>query len=244
MHSSIINHRVKKRKARAGGKSEPLILVKQWIHQGFTYLDRTERMYRILWEIIPFTGLLYFFFKVMEWSGSASIALSGFIAHTLNWIFNYNFWTCITFAFAAVKNPGNDKTILYLQKLQRRMLRYECITGCMLYGSVSRKKWHDKSDLDMRILRKPGFINGFKAYLVVFCERLIAVFSMQPLDVYLADTVEFLNKMRDDEFPVFLKNKDDRLSVKYGTKTETDFNDVNSLNTITGDEDIESALGV
>ena len=43
----------KKIKAVAGGQIKWIVTIKQWIHQGFTYLDKTERFYRIIWELIP-----------------------------------------------------------------------------------------------------------------------------------------------------------------------------------------------
>lgn len=230
MHSTTMSVATRKRKAKAGGRTEYLVLIKQWIHQGFTYLDKTEMLYRIVWEMLPATLLAWLLITYSSLNPVHGILLSVFIVHTLNWILNFNFWTCITFTFPGVKNPGNEATIKYLRQMQSRMLRHQCIGGCMLYGSISRKAWHDKSDLDMRILRKPGRLNGFKAYLVVFTERIRAVFAMQPLDLYLADSTRFLKKMRKDEFPVFLKNDDERLHQLYQTKETTDFNAMSHLN--------------
>ena len=225
----------KKKKAVADGKIEFIVPIKQWIHQGFTYLDKTEMFYRLIWEIIPFTFFLtivYFNFHVNIY---ISISLSFLISHTLNWIFNYNFWTCLCFTFPKIKNPGNEKTIKYLIEIQNRMIKSSCVAGCMLYGSLARSTWHIKSDLDMRILRKPGILNGLNAYLVVFKERIIAVLKKQPLDLYMADSIEFLEKLREDEFPIFLKNNDERLFNHYKSKETIDFNNVNSLNELSHD---------
>ena len=41
-------------KAVVGGKTKLIVIIKNWIHQGFTYLDKTERFYRVIWELIPF----------------------------------------------------------------------------------------------------------------------------------------------------------------------------------------------
>lgn len=223
----------KKRKARLGGKPEYLVLLKQWIHQGFTYLDKTEMYCRIVWEsaLFLFTGI--WLLRIAGLDIIRAGVVSFFIVHTLNWIFNYNFWTCMTFTFPQIKNPGNAATIRYLEKLQKRMIKYNAVGGCMLYGSISRQKWHNKSDLDMRILRKPGLLNAIAGYLIVFSERVLAVFSMQPLDLYLADSTAFLLKMRTDEFPVFLKNSDERLYHQYKTRSSTDFGKVSDLNNLT-----------
>lgn len=50
------NH--KKDKAVVGGKVKLIVLFRNWAHQGFFYLDKTERFYRIIWEMIPMTATL------------------------------------------------------------------------------------------------------------------------------------------------------------------------------------------
>ena len=227
MHNRKSN---KHKKAKIGGKIKFNVTIRNWIHQGFFYLDRTEMMYRVIWEIIPFT----FFMCILYLAGSSSwlysVVLSGFISHSLNWVFNDNFWTCIMFTFPRIMNPGEKITINYLSGLQRRIDSTDSISGCMIYGSLSRGEWQEKSDLDIRILRKSGSLNGFKAYHFVFKERVIAVFKKQPLDIYLADSTLFLSKMREDEFPIFIKNEDIGLKDLYNTVDVTDFSKVMKLN--------------
>lgn len=127
-------------------------------------------------------------------------------------------------------NPGNEKTLAYLEDMERRFSKYECVTGVMVYGSLSRGVWHEKSDLDTRIMRKPGVWNGFKCYILVHLERLRAFYYKQPLDMYMADSVKFLDLMRDDEFPIFLKANDIRLVERYKTIELADFSKVKHLN--------------
>lgn len=222
----------KKNKAVIGGKTKWIVIIKQWIHQGFTYLDHTERFYRIIWELIPFSIAMTILLSMDKISITSSIIISFIIAHTLNWVFNYNFWTCLDFTFPRILNPGNDQTIEYLKKMQIRLSKKKYITGCMIYGSVSRHVWHNKSDLDMRIMGKKGVLNGFKIYWTVFIERLIAVREKQPLDLYQADSIKFLNRMREDEFPIFLIFRDERLQKRYGNCKETDMSKVSNLNNI------------
>lgn len=219
----------KKIKAVVGGNTKLIVMIKNWLHQGFTYLDRTERFYRVIWELIPFV-LCLFSFSYISISLWTNIFLSFIISHTLNWIFNDNIWTCIQFTFPWAMNPGNEKTLLYLKDMKRRFANYECVTGVMIYGSLSRGVWHNKSDLDTRIMRKPGLFNGFKCYVLVHLERLRAFCYKQPLDMYMADSVRFLDLMRDDEFPIFLKAEDERLIKRYKSIELADFQGVKHLN--------------
>ena len=221
------NH--KKDKAVVGGHVKLIVLFRNWAHQGFFYLDKTERFYRIVWELIPLVVAL-FLLSLTSVPMFLQVLLSFLIAHTLNWMFNDNLWTCIQFTLPNLLNPGNDKTIDYLMKMQNRMNKRASVGACMIYGSMSRGVWKEKSDLDVRILRMPGIKNGFLGYMACWTERLIAVFSKQPLDIYMADGLEFLKKMRTDEYPIFIKADDSRLDKLYGDIVVADFNHVKSLN--------------
>ena len=46
----------------------------------------------------------------------------------------------------------------------------------------------------------------------------------------MADSPEFLKKMRSDEYPIFIKADDCRLDNRYGDIRVADFKQVNSLN--------------
>ena len=221
------NH--KKDKAVVGGKVKLIVLFRNWVHQGFLYLDRTEMFYRVIWELVPMITI-YFLLSLTEIPMWGGVILSFLIAHTINWMFNDNLWTCIQFTLPNLLNPGNDKTKDYLLKMQKRMEKRYSVSGCMIYGSLSRGVWKDKSDLDVRILRRPGLVYGFLGYLACWTERLIAIYSRQPLDIYMADSTAFLKKMRDDEFPIFIKADDIRLCRLYGDIKIADFKAVKSLN--------------
>ena len=220
----------KKKKAKVDGGRVWMFIITMWIHQGFTYLDRTEMFYRVIWELIPL-GLFYsLFYLVFGWGWLWSLFFAFIIGHTLNFLFNYNFWTGVDFTFPSFRNPGNEKSLEYLRQMQSRMNCYDCISGCMLYGSLSRAVWGVKSDLDVRIFRKPGLWNGFKAYWVTFTERLIAVRQVNPMDMYLADDVDFLKKLRSDEQPIFLKATDQRLKNFYRSVKTVNFDEVRHMN--------------
>ena len=84
-----------------------------------------------------------------------------------------------------------------------RLRRDNSIIGIALYGSISRRQWHNRSDLDMRLLRASGFLNALRANLVMMRERIIAFLQRQPTDIYTADDIAFLAKMRSDECRLF-----------------------------------------
>ena len=208
---------VKKNKAVAGGAIKPLALIRGFLHQGFSYLDTTERFARIVLEILPAVFLVWVISVLTNLSGTnlRLWCVSLLIIHALNWVFNFNWWAGILFAFPSLRNPGERSTCRYLNTMGERLKKNLSLSGVMVFGSVSCGQWHNRSDLDIRLLRRPGLINGFSAVMFLLRERLIAVFLRQPLDIYLADDIDFLMKMRKDEPPIFLKKDDKRLDEIY-----------------------------
>jgi predicted nucleotidyltransferase len=211
------------RKALADGSARVWNLPRGWAHQGFFYLDRTQRIGRVVFEIVPtmiLAGLI---------GGIGGIPLSNvwlwcaslFLAHTLNWVLNGNWWAGILFAFPRLHNRGERATCAYLNRMADRLQRDRAISGAMIFGSVSRGQWHERSDLDIRLLRYRGLRSGTAGILILSRERWIALWAGQPLDIYLADDVSFLRSMRKDERPVFLKKNDPRLDLAYPEERET-----------------------
>jgi len=76
-----------------------------------------------------------------------------------------------------------------------------------VYGSIVRGGSHQWSDLDIRYIRRPGFRHAVLALSFAARERIIALFSRIPLDLYVGDTEKFLDKMNSDEMPIMIKNE-------------------------------------
>lgn len=203
----------RKRKAAKDGSFCWITIVSNYLHQSFFYLDRTERAMRVFWEVVPVGFLCWLLTRVLAPVNAwLLLGVSVGCVHTLNWIFNNNFWNCLNCAFPSFRNRGTQNTLNYLNRARARLSKARSITGIMFLGSLSRFEWHDRSDIDMRILRRPGFWNGIVASLLTSRERVLAVFARQPLDLYLADTPEFLKHHRVDERPIFTLRRDERLS--------------------------------
>jgi len=210
-------------KAVTGGGTRLWNLPRGWAHQSFFYLDRTQRIGRVVFEVAPtvlFAVLIGKFggvplTNVWLWCGSL------LLAHTLNWVFNGNWWAGLLFAFPGLRNRGDRATCDYLNRMADRLRRDRSIAGAMLFGSAARGQWHERSDLDLRLLRRRGLGNGIAGVLVLSRERWIALWAGQPVDIYLADGIAFLRRMRRDETPLFLKKDDPRLDLVYPAGRET-----------------------
>lgn len=205
------------KKAVPGGPPKPQTLIKNWIHQGLLYMDKGEQSFKIFTEMVEVLLLFKFLSEFAQSVESvAGVAMISFvIVHTFNWVTNNLFWSIVMFAFPNLKNRGMEQTILYLKNMADRLRANKSITGMALYGSISRGQWHSRSDLDIRLLRAPGFLNLIRANLVMMRERFFAFLLRQPTDIFLADGVKFLSKMRSDEIPVLLIKRDKRLDTLY-----------------------------
>jgi len=187
------------------------------VHQSFTYLDRSEQVFRLGLAVI---GTLVSAIVLSFISGYPvwhvwNIVISFLVIHTLNWIFNGNWWACILFTLPNLKNPGDEATCQYLNTMAKRVRKSSSISGILIFGSASRHAWHNRSDIDLRLIHRPGLKNALAANFITMGERFLAFLARQPIDMYLGDDVEFLKKMRKDEQPLFLIKRDKSLDLAY-----------------------------
>lgn len=208
----------KKIKSSHDGKFHFTNFLRNWLHQAITYMDKGERTVRLAMESSEILILWLALESITAFSDYSSYVLllvAILLVHTMNWIFNGNFWALYLFAVPSARNPGEVETVRYLNDMATRLLRQKSISGLAIFGSVTRGKWHNCSDIDIRIIRKPGVLNLAAASLISIKERAYAFFRKQPLDLFLADDIGFLRKMRSDETPVFLIKRDPRLDREY-----------------------------
>jgi predicted nucleotidyltransferase len=205
----------KKTKASIGGPVLYKNFIKNWTHQALTYMDRGERLLRVFVEFIELILSMFMIHLLFKVSFLFAFIIAFIMVHTFNWMTNGLFWAVLIFAVPYLNNPGEKKTLQYLNIMTKRLRIQKSISGIALFGSIARNKWHDRSDIDIRILRKPGIKNLIVSYCLTMRERFIAFIHKQPMDLYLADDISFLKKMRSDEKPVFLMKRDPRLDEMY-----------------------------
>lgn len=209
------------RKAKPGGSPKFANIPRNWLHQAVTYMDKGEMISRIVIEFAEIMLVMMIISGLVD-NIYLNFIYSGLIVHTWNWVTNGLFWAVIIFTFPSLKNPGAEKSVKYLNNMKSRLLKSKSISGLTLYGSLTRNAWHDRSDIDLRVVRNKGAINLLKAVYITMRERFIGFLYMQPMDMYLADSTEFLKKLRSDEIPVILIKKGDDLEKMYPGNAEQD----------------------
>lgn len=211
------------RKAKVGGRPKLINIPRNWLHQAITYMDSGELLFRVAIEAFEMVAI----YCLIRWvapdmSVAASLILGGVFVHTWNWITNGLFWVVIIQTFPRLENPGASRTVKFIGEMTERLKRSGHISGLAVYGSISRGAWHQRSDIDMRILRRRGFLSLIQAALLTMRERFYALLAGQPMDVYLADDTDFLTKLRSDEVPLLLIKRDERLERLYPGNVEVE----------------------
>ncbi len=194
-------------KASADGRIHIFNLPRNWLHQALTYMEAGEMFVRIITEVLEFLMIYGVMIAIFGWLQASSweYLLSAFvIVHTFNWLTNANFWALVLFSFPGLKNPGEEQTCAYLNKMAERLEKHESIIGIALFGSISRGTWHDRSDMDIRLICDPGIWNLINSEWLAMRERWLAFFAKQPTDLFLVTGTAFFMRMRADERPVFL----------------------------------------
>jgi predicted nucleotidyltransferase len=167
-----------------------LDIVSHWIFQGMVYTDRTERNFKLfldgLFTAIAGTFLSFRLPKYYAWP------IAFFVAHTLNFLFNGQL--SVLGKNHGLQHTNYEKLQEYLAHLKRRAKQEPAIQKVVIVGSVSEHRWSPTSDLDVRVLRYPGFINGLRAVLFILRERTFALFRWFPLDIYLLDSEAALSR--------------------------------------------------
>jgi len=169
-------------------------LISHWVFQGMLYMDRTERLFKLGLDLI---GIVFFATLLREFTGVPLTWMTAFVlAHTINFIFNGQMWVVLKFYGVTRTSSVFNR---YVDGFAKRARAEESIVAAIVYGSLVRREWLPSSDLDVRLLRKPGFANGLRACWFLLTERTRAFFYRFPLDAYVIDRVDSLSKLRDDE---------------------------------------------
>ena len=139
-----------------------MIILTNWFFRGVVHMDRTEKTFNICLDFILFTLILIIFKPFFQ----ISPVLCFMLSHSFLWIFNGQI-------FVLFKNLKltRTKTLLfysYLSYLQHRYCNKHNVIAVAAFGSLSRGRISEQSDLDIRIIRKNGFFNGVISCFQIF----------------------------------------------------------------------------
>lgn len=184
----------------------PILTLSSWLFQGILFMDATERIFKISIDLLIFVPI---YLILSHYNIVLGVVFALLLAHTLNWIFNGQI-------FVLLKNLNLTRTeknsftnyIIYIKKLAQDETS---IVAVGVSGSITSEELKETSDLDVRIIRRKGILNGFRSCFFVLIQRSKAFFKRFPLDIYVFDSYKKLYDV--DKNPVILLDKDDVVVV-------------------------------
>lgn len=191
-------------------QSKPGRLLSNWVLQGMLYMNPVEIVFKIVLDVVLTAAIWALFF---DRQGALYWLASWLLAHTVNWIIN-----CQPVALVRHLDWGkNDPRhfIEYVESLQRRVNGKQYIAAAASFGSLSRGKYGDRSDIDIRFILRGGILQRLRLAGYCFIERLRAAIHGFPLDLYAFDLDEMKRKMKADEVPVIFYDPDGLIERSY-----------------------------
>ena len=189
-----------------------LLVCINWIFQSILYMDRTERIFKLVCDILFFSLVLFIVSPITDLSVALIVAFA--IGHTINWISNGHIFSLLK-TFGCI-DTSEEQFETFIQQLSRLAKQETSILAVACYGSISRGTLKKTSDLDVRLIRKSGFINGVRSCIFMLLLRSRAFLAAFPLDGYVLDDTRGLMKMRSDEKPVIVHDPSSVLKNWYG----------------------------
>jgi predicted nucleotidyltransferase len=173
-------------------------------------MDKTEKVFYLLLDGLLFLLVFLTLPTILDFNCRLFIGLV--IAHTLHWLFNGHLYVLL-------KDTGHSKVNLnsfmkYAERLQKAVEGEKSVLAAAIFGSFSRGSLTECSDLDVRIIRRKGVMNGLAVCIFAFFERSKAFLNKFPLDIYVLDGFKSLTKLKS-ESPVILYDPQNFLASRY-----------------------------
>ena len=199
-----------------------VIIIINWFFQGSIGLSKIDMFGKIFIETLAFIVVL----MVIGDISIFKIIISLFIAHTINWLINTNFW--VLGRFIGITKISTKSYYEYLENLQSRINKSNSLCGVIVIGGVSRgQQLRINSDIDIYFIAKSDIKLKIFALLLTIRERIFAFFYRFPLDLYLYEKLPNMNKHRNDEIPFILLDPEKKV-VDYYQKQNRDFTYIDS----------------
>lgn len=196
------------------------VILSNWTTQGMRYMNRYERVYRIILELSMISVFSLLLARILN--NFIATLISFLTIHTLFWIFNGHFYVLMRYISNRQSDP--NKFILYINKMHERVNNKTFLSAVVAFGSLSKGEFSTSSDFDVRFIRRNGLINSIMAFSYCALERTRAFLNAFPLDIYVFDLNEIKDKIKPDEPPIIMYDPNGILGDKY-KKEKIDFTD-------------------
>ncbi len=189
------------RDGRPRKRDKVLLLLTHWLFQSLGSMGRTERALKAAIGIAVFVPL---FLALLSLYGPllAGVVAAG-LAHSVNFLLNAHIPVVLKYTDLQV---GQGRLKEYVTSLSTRVRDRRYLEGAVAIGSLARDSLQPNSDLDVRVIPRPGLINALRAGLFVLGERARALRRVFPLDIYMAENPPGLHAILAAEEPRILSD--------------------------------------
>lgn len=184
-----------------------MIFLSAWILQGVRITNWREVVIRYLIDAILMTVMILL---GVHW------ALAFFIAHSINFTLNGQLFAMYTHMGAT--GVKADKFLNDTIKLSKKIEKHRFIRASIAYGSLSRGCYKKTSDIDIRLIPAEG--GWWRTALYAVWLRTWAFFVHYPLDMYCYDPEVVVKKMRTDELPIMVNEREKCMLKWYPERVE------------------------
>lgn len=210
-----------------------LQVISNWIMQGIWNADISEKIYKIMFTLI--FSLLFFqlFHTGLDWSFYRSLFVGFFIAHTLNWLINCNLFVLFVHRIKWLKT---DKPALFnqLYTIQNRLENLNdnsWILYSVSHGGICKGTLSQHSDIDVSLIRKPGFKNLVSSIIFYVKEKKYADFRGVPLDIFICDSPEnCIERSKGQKNPIVIFDPNAKVDNYYPEKLKISIAEAQVLN--------------
>jgi len=217
-----------KKKIRDNKYLSWILIVTNWFLQSIINADRTEKIYKISFTLVFWIVFYSILSQFFAYSNLKLSVISFVIAHTLNWIVNGNFYNLIIHRLLLDQIAKKD-LFNYMDNLEEKLKDKDWILYAASFGSICNGNLKDSSDVDISIVRKPGFQNALKAIWFSVKEKKYADFNKIPLELYISDSPEnSKNRFKAEPNPVVVFDPEHTIDKYYTEKLS--INEAKKLN--------------
>lgn len=190
--------------------SIPILIILHWILQGIFHREKGEKILRLLFEsttIIVLCAIFSFFLGIY-----VALLLSIFLAHSIFFVCDSYIWSVLR-----VKKLSSPEVQEHLKQIQNRARNKKYLKAVAIFGSLSRLRSNEFSDVDLKIIPQEGILNLILSYFFALNERLKSFVNGFPLDLFILDDMTSLNKLRNEDLfsPIILYDPYNSVKKKF-----------------------------
>lgn len=186
-----------------------MIFLSAWILQGIRIMNWREATLKVLITVVIAVALFLL---------GVPVIISFVIAHTLNFAFNGQLYAMYTHMGAThvTANHFLEETILDSNLCKKN----NYVAASIAYGSLSRGCFKSTSDIDMRIVPLESESGWWNCVFFALWLRILAFIHHYPLDLYVYSGTTCAKRMRSDELPIMLDEKNECMKQIYPQRVE------------------------